>query len=67
VFPWDYKAAELGNYQLNTSTMFIDLFAKIGWAYDLKQPSKEFIKTVVNKKGDGSHHWSTAYANNKTE
>lgn len=32
VFPWDYRASELG--RLNISTIFIDTFAKIGWAYD---------------------------------
>jgi stearoyl-CoA desaturase (Delta-9 desaturase) len=30
VFPWDYKAAELGKYSTNISTGFIDLCAKIG-------------------------------------
>ncbi|XP_015589799.1 acyl-CoA Delta(11) desaturase isoform X2 [Cephus cinctus] len=55
VFPWDYKAAELGNYRVNTTTMLIDMFAKIGWAYDLKQPSKDLVKRIVEKKGDGSH------------
>lgn len=30
VFPWDYKTAELGDYSLNWSTAFINLFAKIG-------------------------------------
>ncbi|GAB0096563.1 hypothetical protein DMENIID0001_120870 [Sergentomyia squamirostris] len=43
-FPWDYKAAELGNYRLNFATAFIDFFAKIGWAYDLKTVSPEIIK-----------------------
>ncbi|XP_025265739.1 acyl-CoA Delta(11) desaturase-like isoform X1 [Camponotus floridanus] len=47
VFPWDYKTAELGNYSLNFTTMFIDFCAKIGWAYDLKQPSEELIRNVV--------------------
>lgn len=55
VFPWDYKAAELGDYKLNLTTMFIDLFAKIGWAYDLKQPSKKLVRSVMLKKGDGNH------------
>ncbi|CAL1678284.1 unnamed protein product [Lasius platythorax] len=50
VFPWDYKAAELGNYTLNFTTMFIDVFAKIGWAYDLKQPSEKLVRTVVMKR-----------------
>lgn len=31
VFPWDYKAAELGHYSMNFTTAFIDFFAKIGW------------------------------------
>ncbi|KAM0725340.1 Acyl-CoA Delta-9 desaturase [Formica fusca] len=55
VFPWDYKAAELGNYTFNFATMFIDICAKIGWAYDLKQPSEELVKTVIMKRGDRNH------------
>lgn len=35
--------------------MFIDFCAKIGWAYDLQQPSKELIKAVIMKKTEGSH------------
>jgi len=54
-FPWDYKTAELGDYGLNSTTLFIDLFAKIGWAYDLKSVSKEIIKTRVERTGDGTH------------
>lgn len=30
VFPWDYKTAELGNYELNITTAFIDFFCWIG-------------------------------------
>lgn len=30
VFPWDYKAAELGNYRYNITTAYIDFLAKIG-------------------------------------
>ncbi|KAG5308846.1 ACOD desaturase, partial [Acromyrmex insinuator] len=52
VFPWDYKTSELCN---STTTDFINFFAKIGWAYDLKEPSQELVKIVVMKKGDGSH------------
>ncbi|XP_014252617.1 (11Z)-hexadec-11-enoyl-CoA conjugase-like [Cimex lectularius] len=56
VFPWDYKADEFGPHALNFTTFVIDCFAKIGWAYDLKQPSKELVwRTAVNR-GDGSHH-----------
>lgn len=55
VFPWDYKAAELGNYKLNVTTMFLDLFQKIGWVYDAKTPSPELVKNTIEKYGDGSH------------
>jgi stearoyl-CoA desaturase (Delta-9 desaturase) len=55
VFPWDYRADEFGNYRFNVTTAFIDFFAKIGWAYDLKTTSKEMIKKRVAKTGDGSH------------
>ncbi|XP_058810732.1 acyl-CoA Delta-9 desaturase-like [Phymastichus coffea] len=54
-FPWDYKTAELGNYAFNFTTAFIDLFAKIGWAYDLKTVSPDIIKRRVQRTGDGSH------------
>uniref|UniRef100_A0A1B6DCJ1 Fatty acid desaturase domain-containing protein n=1 Tax=Clastoptera arizonana TaxID=38151 RepID=A0A1B6DCJ1_9HEMI len=56
VFPWDYKAAELGNYRFNVTTALIDMFAKIGWAYDLKYPSKELIIKTAERNGDGTHH-----------
>ncbi|KAF5276873.1 hypothetical protein FQA39_LY06424 [Lamprigera yunnana] len=54
-FPWDYKTAELGKYSTNLTTAFIDLMAKIGWAYDLKSASEEMIKRRVLRTGDGSH------------
>ncbi|PSN55622.1 Acyl-CoA Delta(11) desaturase [Blattella germanica] len=54
VFPWDYKAAELGTYRANFTTGFIDLFSKIGWAYDLKTVSDEMIKKRIARTGDGS-------------
>ncbi|XP_044262551.1 acyl-CoA Delta-9 desaturase isoform X2 [Tribolium madens] len=53
-FPWDYKAAELGNYKVNATTLLLDLFAQIGWAYDLKSPSRELIQQVIDNHGDGS-------------
>ncbi|XP_022123190.2 acyl-CoA Delta-9 desaturase isoform X1 [Pieris rapae] len=55
VFPWDYKTAELGNYSLNITKLFIDTMAKIGWAYDLKTVSTEVIEKRVKRTGDGSH------------
>jgi len=55
VFPWDYKAAELGRYTLNVTTALIDLFSLFGWAYDLRVPPVEMIRRTVEKRGDGSH------------
>ncbi|KAL4703792.1 hypothetical protein ACJJTC_011592 [Scirpophaga incertulas] len=55
-FPWDYKTAELGNNRLNFTTIFINFFAKIGWAYDMKTVSDEIIESRVKRTGDGSHH-----------
>ncbi|XP_011878893.1 PREDICTED: acyl-CoA Delta(11) desaturase-like [Vollenhovia emeryi] len=54
VFPWDYKAAE-APYANHMNTKFIEFFTKIGWAYDLKQPSEEYVKTITMKRGDGTH------------
>lgn len=54
VFPWDYQASEFNWYALNHSAFFIDMFAKIGWAYNLKKPSPELVKRIAAEKGDGS-------------
>lgn len=58
VFPWDYKAAELGNYGTNLTTFLIDCMAKIGWAYDLKTVAPEMIKRRTERTGDGTHYAS---------
>ncbi|XP_073820407.1 acyl-CoA Delta-9 desaturase-like [Musca autumnalis] len=55
VFPWDYKTAELGGSSANVSALFIEIMAKIGWAYDLKTVPTEIIKRRVLRTGDGSH------------
>ncbi|XP_001602540.1 acyl-CoA Delta(11) desaturase [Nasonia vitripennis] len=55
VFPWDYKAAELGDYNLNGTTAVIDFFAWLGWVWDRKQPSADLVETVIKNRGDGSH------------
>nr|AGR49312.1 acyl-CoA delta 11 desaturase [Agrotis ipsilon] len=57
VFPWDYRAAELGNNYLNLTTKFIDFFAWIGWAYDLKTVSSDVIKSRAQRTGDGTNLW----------
>lgn len=60
VFPWDYKAAELGTYRLNWTTGFIDFFSRIGWAYDLKTVSTEMIRRRAARTGDGTCHSDAA-------
>lgn len=54
-FPWDYKTAELGKLSTNFTSVFIDLMAKIGWAYDLKTVSMDMIQKRAQRTGDGSH------------
>lgn len=44
IFPWDYKAAELGNYRYNLTTAFLDFMGKIGWATDLKTTPEHMIR-----------------------
>ncbi|XP_063706252.1 acyl-CoA Delta-9 desaturase-like [Culicoides brevitarsis] len=58
VFPWDYKTSELSNYGYNFTIAFIDFFAKIGWAYDLKTVSEETIRKRMIRTGDGSNQYS---------
>ncbi|CAG2168972.1 unnamed protein product, partial [Oppiella nova] len=42
--PRDYSASELDwKYNWNFSTLFIDFFARIGWAYDRKRVSSDMI------------------------
>lgn len=66
-FPWDYKAAELGDYYGNLTTGVIDLFAKLGWAYELKTVSKEMIEKRAKRTGDGTHPSSQQAAINNDE
>lgn len=56
-FPWDYRTAELGNNYLNVTTKFIDFFASIGWAYDLKTVSSDIIEGRMKRTGDGTDLW----------
>ncbi|XP_063635633.1 acyl-CoA Delta-9 desaturase-like [Cydia splendana] len=54
-FPWDYKTSELGGGSFMLTTAFINFFARIGWAYDLKTISDDVIQKRVMRTGDGSH------------
>lgn len=40
---------------MNFTTAFIDFFAKIGWAYDLKTVSNDIIQKRVERTGNMSH------------
>ncbi|CAH2100648.1 unnamed protein product [Euphydryas editha] len=57
VFPWDYRTAELGNNALNSTTWFIDFFAWLGWAYDLKTASDDLVQSRLKRTGDGNNTW----------
>lgn len=52
-FPWDYSVSEYG-YHLNFSTLFIDVMAKVGQAYDLKKASNELVAARKLRTGDES-------------
>ncbi|XP_076239736.1 acyl-CoA Delta-9 desaturase-like [Calliopsis andreniformis] len=56
VFPYDYKAAELGNYRLNLTTAFLDLCARWGLAYDLKVVPEDVVRKRATRTGDGSRY-----------
>jgi stearoyl-CoA desaturase (delta-9 desaturase) len=66
-FPWDYKASEMGHPMIDLSTYFIHTFSRIGWAYDMKQASPELIKSIVMKKGDGTHNEFVTASKKKVE
>ncbi|KAL1497098.1 hypothetical protein ABEB36_008111 [Hypothenemus hampei] len=53
-FPWNYRSSELIN-PTNLTRRFIEFFAKIGWAYDLKFASEDMIKKRVDGTGNSSH------------
>ncbi|XP_073954908.1 acyl-CoA Delta(11) desaturase-like [Choristoneura fumiferana] len=57
VYPWDYRTAELGNNKLNITTLFIDFFAWLGWAYDLKTVPNKMIESRAKRTGDGTDLW----------
>jgi hypothetical protein len=53
-FPLDYRSAEIGSTTFSLTTKFIDFFAKIGWADDLKTVSADVILKRSDRTGDGS-------------
>lgn len=52
-FPWDYRTSEWG-WDNNLTTILLDLFTKIGWAYDLKEVTKEHIQARIKRTGPGT-------------
>ena len=49
----DYSASELSwRESINVSSFFIEAMQWLGQAYDLKKPSPESVKSVVNRLGD---------------
>lgn len=42
-FPWDYRASEFDDHMRNITSKFIEFFAAIGWAYDLKVVAPDLI------------------------
>lgn len=40
---------------MNVTTAFIDFFARIGWAYDMKIVPEEMAAKRAARTGDGSH------------
>ncbi|CAH0381718.1 unnamed protein product [Bemisia tabaci] len=59
VFPQDYKTGEFGTYGMNFTTAFIDAFAYLGQAYDLKAVDPALIKKRAARSGDVSCKVST--------
>ncbi|XP_046592300.1 stearoyl-CoA desaturase 5 isoform X2 [Neodiprion lecontei] len=51
-FPWDYKASEWPYMRFNVTTLCIDAFSKMMWAYDLREASPAFVQKVMEEIGD---------------
>jgi stearoyl-CoA desaturase (delta-9 desaturase) len=61
VFPWDYKASEFGRFRWNFSAAFIDFFAWIGWAYNLKTVSRESVLRRAKRTGNYPQNENTSW------
>ncbi|XP_049960474.1 acyl-CoA Delta-9 desaturase-like [Schistocerca serialis cubense] len=53
-FPYDYRAAELGQ-RYDLSTRIIEWLARRGWVTDLKAASASSVVSLALAHGDGSH------------
>lgn len=55
-FPCDYKASEFWGYRNGMGTLFIELCARLGLAYNLKTTSTEVTMKRRQRTGDLSCH-----------
>ena len=63
----DYSASELGWIDaFNPATAFIDAFASIGWAYDLKKASVDMVKKRQTRCGDVHYKHKSRFMENLT-
>lgn len=53
-FPWDYRAAEFGQY-FNLTTILIDMLEEMGWVWDKKYATPAMVRSRATKRGDGTH------------
>ncbi len=52
-FPYDYTTGEYSwKENFNVSTLFIDIFAYFGWAYDLRRASKDSVEKRKARTGE---------------
>lgn len=52
-YPWDYSASEHGwNKCFNLTTLFIDVCAFLGLAYDRRKPSEQLVRKRIDRTGD---------------
>jgi len=54
-FPWDYRAAEFGQY-FNLTTTLIDGLETMGWVWDKKYATPAMVRSRATKRGDGTHY-----------
>lgn len=57
----DYRASEYG-WRINLTSIFIDTFAKVGWAYDCKTVSQNVVEQTRSKYGEPyDGNWKYVY------
>jgi stearoyl-CoA desaturase (delta-9 desaturase) len=50
-FQWDYRASEFAS-GINLTSYFIEFFARIGWAYNLKKVDPQIIEKRKQRTGE---------------